>query len=57
MKWRPFYVFPRELWKVKRGRILLVKWPIKGVLVTLIIRLKEEFKASNIPISFAEHSE
>ena len=25
MKWRPFYVFPRELWKVKRGEILLVK--------------------------------
>ena len=56
MKWRPFYVFPRELWKVKRAKILLVKWPINGELITVITRLKMGFKASNIPISFAEHS-
>ena len=43
MKWRPFYLFPRKLWKVKRAKILLVKWPIT--------RLKEGFKASNIPLS------
>ena len=51
MKWRPFYVFPRELWKVKRAKILLVKWPINGELITVITRLKEGFKARNIPIS------
>ena len=51
MKWRPFYVFPRELWKVKRTKILLEKWPINGELITVITRLKEGFKASNIPIS------
>ena len=48
MKWRPFYVFPRELWKVKRAKILLVKMPINGELIT---RLKEGFNANNIPIS------
>ena len=51
MKWRPFYVFPRELWKDKRGKVLLVKWPINGDLITVITRLKRLFKASNIPIS------
>ena len=56
MKWRPFYVFPRELSKVKRAKIVLVKWPINGELLTTITRLKRRFKASNIPISFAEHS-
>ena len=40
MKWRPFYVFPRELWKVKRAKILLVKWPINGERITVITRLK-----------------
>ena len=50
MKWRPFYVFPRELWKVtERAKILLVKWPINGELITVITRLKNRFKASNIP--------
>lgn len=48
MKWRPVYVFPREMWKVKRVTILLVKWPINGELIT---RLKEGFEAINIPIS------
>ena len=51
MKWRPFYVFPRELWKVKTGKILSEKWPINGELITLITRLKKLFKASNNPIS------
>ena len=51
MNWRPFSVFPRELLKVKRGRILLVKWSINRELITLITRLKKLFKASNIPIS------
>ena len=41
MKWWSFYVFPRELWKVKRGKILSVKWPINGELITLITRLKK----------------
>ena len=41
MKWRPFCVFPRELWKVKTGKILSVKWPINGELITLITRLKK----------------
>ena len=48
MKWRPFHVFPRELWKVKRGRILSIKWSINRELIT---RLKKLFKAANIPIS------
>ena len=48
MKWRPFSVFPRELCKVKRAKILLVKWPINGELITVITRLKTRFKASNI---------
>ena len=51
MKWRLFYVLPREMWKVKRAKILLVKWPINGELITVIIRLQEGFKASNISIS------
>ena len=53
MKWRPFYVFPRELWKVKRGKILLVKWPINGELITVITRLKTPFKQATFLISFA----
>ena len=57
MKWRPFYVFPRELWKVKRTKILLVKWPINGELITVITRLKTRFKQATFLISFAEHSE
>ena len=40
MKWRPFYVFPRELWKVQKAKIFLVKWPINGELITVITRLK-----------------
>ena len=40
MKWRPFYVCPRGLWKVKRAKILLVKWPINGERITVITRLK-----------------
>ena len=57
MKWRPVYVFPRELWKVKRGRILLVKWPMNGELLTVITRLRTRFKQATLLISFAEHSE
>ena len=57
MKWRPFSVFPRELWKVKRAKILLVKWPINGELITVITRLKTRFKQATFLISFAEHSE
>ena len=49
MKWRPFYVFLRELWKVKRAKILLVNWFINGELITVVTRLKEGFKAGNIP--------
>ena len=57
MKWRPFYVFQRELWKVKRAKILLLKWPINGELITVITRLKTRFKQATFLISFAEHSE
>ena len=57
MKWRPFYVFQRELWKVKRAKILLVKWPINGELITVITRLKTRFKQAAFLISFAKHSE
>ena len=57
MKWRPFYVFPRELWKVKRAKILLVKSPINGEFITVITRLKTRFKQETFLISFAEHSE
>ena len=53
MKWRPFYVFPRELWRAKRGKILLVKWPINGELITVITRLKTPFKQATFLISFA----
>ena len=49
MKWRPFHVFPPELWKVKRAEILSEKWPINGELITIITRLKKGFKVSNIP--------
>ena len=57
MKWRPFYVLPRELWKVKRVKILLVKWPKNGELITVITRIKTRFKQATFLISFAEHSE
>ena len=48
MKWCPFYVFPRDLWKVKKAKILLVKWPINEEPITVITRLKMGFKASTV---------
>ena len=54
MNWRPFYVFPRELWEVKRAKIILVKWPINGELIT---KRKTRFKQATFLIWFAEHSE
>ena len=53
MKWRPFYVFARELWRVKRAKILLLKWPINGELITVITTLKKCFKASKSDARFS----
>ena len=38
---------PRELWKVKRDKILSVRWPINGGFIT---GLKKRFKASYIVV-------